>query len=1806
MADSDNIAAQIKMNAELNKVLAARADALEKINKRLSDQAELCNQLANACTSGPNYNDALASLESLNNILPKTTKQVNDMNKSVDESAGSNKESRASIDAMILSLLSAQNASAGFTTNTRKAGQQVKSSTGLMGNFGKSLTQASKEIKKMSTGSFMLAGALEGFTQTLSTTRFAISGVFSIVTNLISGIYNLAKSIISFPFKVLGNLIDMAQSMGGSNEFARAREEVRDAFGDLSEGVANSIMQSERHMHGMMESGLRAFRIFGNRAEQLTFFLEVFKGLGPTAHIFAEEMKQNGTAVAQYAKGLGISNEQVRFVGLEAKAAGKSLTDVQKTMTIASTNMSQKFGIDQKSISSDIGAMMADTAHFTSLTIHEMSRASVYVRGLGLSIEEVAGILDKFDNFNDAAEAASNMAQAFGVSVDALEMMKEQSPDKRLDMMRKAFFATGQDAAKMTRQELKLLAANTGLSESATKLAFSMNNQGISMEELEKQQAKGEKKTMSQEEALTSLADSMKRLVKDGQALQGGFFSMFFQGFQRGIMRSAEFRGMLRDLRQALRVVFRAGREVGRMFVDMFPGVQKMITGFRQFFNASNFESLMSKVVEIFRTFFANLSDPNKAKDAVKNFLTAISDTFINFFGKGEGPFATLLSGAKDFAGAFGNIIAGAVRYAIELITPMLTKLTANFKKRKEFNDRYRENLAKQRKEAEATGPFTNLIKKPDSKETMESKALSETENQLGKQTGIFDDIFDAEGPANSFIGMISGYLSGLYEVVKEALMPLIELFRDPDVVGPFSKAFMDFLYGVGDYVLNEFNKNVWEPYGTQIMLGVAAWFLGPSLIKGAIWGFGQILGGWITGGMGSVLQRAGGAISRAVTGKGVASAAASAAAKNAERARFAAAYNKALLNPQLGAIDEVTSAAVKSAKTTSRAGKFVGGIKDQFKAVKTAAAKELGSVGASLRSAGGKVVGAVDDVGRGIVKAASGPITKVTGAFAKMGPTLAKVGAAGFKVVPIAGWIAGLGMGVSEGLDKFYDVIDEKFNEGDRRVGAAAAGILQSLTLGLLPDSWAQQIANSVTQLQDVFFGLIDSVFGEDLSKSMREQFGYAIDMLDAIGDLIFGIFSGDSDAIGTSIEQFIFALIPSFINSLKLAFIDLPLSIVQGIMYVLSGIAGAVMNIITGLLKGIRNIIGGVLERLFGKEVRDKFNAFVQPLFDFIEMIKNVITGIPKLLGDLFGGIRSSISAVWDFLTGKIDLSAMGSKILEALNSVKDSFLSIIPTRLREWLFGAEAPAEPSNGPGRPRSAFIEKALAAAAEAGEGSPAPDAVKYMSPEQQKVYLDTVAKKMMSPIIDAAQATGLGKLYHSVGGVSGLMEAMAKGRALEEAEKLKTRGLSVEDMTLYENVKELDPATVEATISKFRDQIVPLFVGPNGLMEAIRTLSSSITKEDEIAIGNFSLMSGTATVLANFARDIAAIATNAAAIDPTQITGAETNIKSGLSAVGSLMKAITTNQDLNYDKTELEKLPGVKFFEDIFNTFTKLGQLGSKIYSLRGATWMKIDYSDPSAVAKLPIVKGITRLSALAAAINDVVSGNVATMMPGEENMSSMSSIPSKFKIDQIPGIDYFMSIGTAFDEISKLNAKAVEGAAAGITGIAIDSPVYKAATFMKSLSGELTALFSTSGTDKFPSEKAEGILPTKGFFGGISDTIGQISTLDTTLAASIIPTDEKATIEKLPMIVGIKKMVAVVNSINRELTNINDTSPINVKLKALAEGLGIKGEKFTIKDKGRVAVHVNLKVIMKTEDVAKSLVEAGQVVAGPSYEVAE
>ena len=126
----------------------------------------------------------------------------------------------------------------------------------------------------------------------------------------------------------------------------------------------------------------------------------------------------------------------------------------------------------------------------------------------GITAKSLLGTIKNFDTFEDAADNAAKLTQAFGMNIDAVAMMNA-SETERAAILQKSFKATGKSMQDLSRLERSYLADATGVANDELNSFFGDRAvaAGESGEAVKDAQ-------MSEVDAIKELTSSMKQMFK--------------------------------------------------------------------------------------------------------------------------------------------------------------------------------------------------------------------------------------------------------------------------------------------------------------------------------------------------------------------------------------------------------------------------------------------------------------------------------------------------------------------------------------------------------------------------------------------------------------------------------------------------------------------------------------------------------------------------------------------------------------------------------------------------------------------------------------------------------------------------------------------------------------------------------------------------------------------------------------------------------------------------------------------------------------------------------------------------------------------------------------------------------------------------------------------------------------------------------------------------------------------------------------------------------------------------------------------
>lgn len=559
----------------------------------------------------------------------------------------------------------------------REVREEMDSTDQSASNATESVTRAAKETGKFGDAAED-AGEKGGF----------FSGLFEKIKErssaFVAGLSNMAQSLFSLGQAlfnlmsggfILDGIIEKAQSMGSANTaFAEAREEVREFAGDLKSGLGRDIMDSYRGFSKTIDDfGVSMRRVYGygisGMAARLKDVNDLFQKLGASAENFSDKLVEMAGEVVYTGKALGIGNEGMAEMLRTAEAIGtdgmKYMRDFQREAVLAH----KYYGVSAKVMGRGMNDLMKTLPHLQREGAKAFAPIVAYAQKMGLELKQVTGILETFSSADKALEAASNLAQ-IGVALDPIEMIAEKDPAKMLLKIGESIKSSGKQIDLTDRHTRSYLKSTLQLDDATLDRIASENGLTENYKKTAKAAEDAKKKQMSQQEVLEELGKGIKRIIQAGSSTSfTGFFDALKKGFLDGMLYSGPMLRMFRTINRALKDAYWAGRALGRMFVETFPGIKDMLAGIAKLFD----RSAGFKFLDIIKTEFGKLLNIfdmfskgqmlGRPEDFAKSFFERLFGGFKEYKSKIGSFWENIMPGLLKFTEFAGKFIKGFILF---------------------------------------------------------------------------------------------------------------------------------------------------------------------------------------------------------------------------------------------------------------------------------------------------------------------------------------------------------------------------------------------------------------------------------------------------------------------------------------------------------------------------------------------------------------------------------------------------------------------------------------------------------------------------------------------------------------------------------------------------------------------------------------------------------------------------------------------------------------------------------------------------------------------------------------------------------------------------------------------------------------------------------------------------------------------------------------------------------------------------------------------------------------------------------------
>lgn len=529
----------------------------------------------------------------------------------------------------------------------------LEDTTGAFGKFGKAAAAGTAVIAGAT-------GAFRGFTS-------GLSGTFSVISSLISSVFNLGSAIVGGLMGSWEALVGLSYDLRDAGDsVAKEFEKLKNDFGSLANNEGKAVVEAFKEIRSAAgfaaQTGMSLRFVFGGEfTAGLEQIAEVARGMGNSFGQLKDQFVQNATALVVMSKGLDITGEALANLALTARAAGETMSEALTETMQQITFLEKQFGIDGRLIGKNFDAMAKDVIKFGHMTREELTATAAFATKLGISIESLGGVFDKFENFEGAAEGAAKMAEAFGMNVDAMALMNAESPAEQIDMMRQAFLETGKSLDDLSRSEKAYLEELTGLKGNELYKAFDPANADIGFDDM-LDAAEEAAEQVSPEEAMLNAAEKIEKAFDRLTEKSSGFFDAFAKGFMKGATHAAMMNNPIAKLTDSLDKVYLIGYNLAQ---QLFSGEEGVFGEKSQKF-LNDFNAVLDRVVGFFTTLSSEIKVLAETGD-FGQFITNMKNEIKSFFESDE---------VQNFGSTLLDSLNDGLEYVLSRIPGILDGIT--------------------------------------------------------------------------------------------------------------------------------------------------------------------------------------------------------------------------------------------------------------------------------------------------------------------------------------------------------------------------------------------------------------------------------------------------------------------------------------------------------------------------------------------------------------------------------------------------------------------------------------------------------------------------------------------------------------------------------------------------------------------------------------------------------------------------------------------------------------------------------------------------------------------------------------------------------------------------------------------------------------------------------------------------------------------------------------------------------------------------------------------------------------------------
>lgn len=316
--------------------------------------------------------------------------------------------------------------------------------------------------------------------------------------NLLQSIDKFGKSLITFGFAVFEKGIQALQD--GIYKVYELQERWTKAMGEFKLAIG----PTSSNLKGLTREATKAEGVFRGLTDQFGLGIQelgaVTKSFGFTGKEFEKFRMTSvmaGRAFGFGSDATGKLSRSIKLMGGEGADASDTLVQIAKDANAA--------GVDAAEYGKEIAGATEFMAGFGKKSKDVFLGAAMYAKKMGVALKSLEAFTRMTDTFDNAATSMATLNTVFGTTINSLDLMLEEDPSKRFEMVRAQLKSVGRDVDNMSRHEKQLLADTMKISVEEVNAMLS------SGETLEEIQAKRDKAARTEKQNQAFIQKALKQ-----------------------------------------------------------------------------------------------------------------------------------------------------------------------------------------------------------------------------------------------------------------------------------------------------------------------------------------------------------------------------------------------------------------------------------------------------------------------------------------------------------------------------------------------------------------------------------------------------------------------------------------------------------------------------------------------------------------------------------------------------------------------------------------------------------------------------------------------------------------------------------------------------------------------------------------------------------------------------------------------------------------------------------------------------------------------------------------------------------------------------------------------------------------------------------------------------------------------------------------------------------------------------------------------------------------------------------------------